>query len=68
MITIRLAGTPAEVEAAAAKIYEAFYVIKETDDYKNRQPSDLVRRYLEVELIQDDQADKANVNRNDQRN
>jgi hypothetical protein len=47
---LRLEGTPAECEQAAALLGQAFTVVSVSDPYPNRGQSRLVRVYVEVRL------------------
>jgi len=47
---IRLRGTADQVAAYAAALHSSFVVVDESDDYRDRPPSLLFRRYLEIEL------------------
>lgn len=47
---VRLHGTPDEVSTFAAALRECFEVIEESRDVRDRTPSRLVRRYLDIRL------------------
>ncbi len=47
---LRLEGTPAECEQAAALLGQTFTVVSVSDAYPNRGRSRLVRVYIEVRL------------------
>jgi hypothetical protein len=48
---IRIEGTPRGVEAFAAFLRATIDVRQESQDYDNRPPSTLVRRYIDAELL-----------------
>lgn len=49
---IRLMGLPDQVDTAIARIATVLDVVEVSEPYKNRGDSQLVRRYMEVQLIQ----------------
>lgn len=49
-MNIRLHGTRAEVDAAAERLGQVFDVVSARGPYADRQPSQLVRVYVEVRL------------------
>ena len=51
MINFRISGLPKEVEAFAKKlkVCEGCKVIEESKNYRNRDASELVRRYIDVD-------------------
>ena len=49
MLTIRLEGSPAEVDQATQTLRDIFNVLEQSRDYSNRVKSPLIRRYLKVE-------------------
>ncbi len=53
MIKIRLEGTLGEVEQVAQALRESasLRILDESRDYRNRPPSTLVRRYVQVECV-----------------
>ena len=50
MLTIRLEGSPAEVDQATRTLRDTFEVLEQGRDYPNRNESKLARRCLKVEL------------------
>lgn len=55
VLKIRVQGLPAEVEEFAATLEELRHweVLEESVDYPNRGSSKLVRRYIEVERVEE---------------
>lgn len=55
VLKIRVQGLPEEVEAFAAELesLRRWEVLEESGDYANRGGSKLVRRYIEVERVEE---------------
>ena len=55
MLKIRMQGLPEEVEEFSAMLDELrrWEVLEESGDYPNRGSSKLVRRYIEVERVEE---------------
>lgn len=53
LVSIRLEGLPADVEEMAVTIGTIITIVEQSGDYANRQPSQMVRRYVKGMVTED---------------